>query len=139
MRGLGFAQAVALGMEYNWDPSGQYARAALADKPIRWLRAPFPKERARSVTLAHQEGDRQWWRKTWEVQGGGSPSDVLKWVEQSLSDRWQQAGSGRDSEWTMDDGHGGRWKALAQVTPTQNAEKVLVSIRVERTSPSSAL
>jgi putative intracellular protease/amidase/YHS domain-containing protein len=139
MRGLGFAQAVALGMEYNWDPSGRYARAALADKPIRWLAAPLPKEKARSVTLSKQEGDTRWWRKTWEVDGGGSASEVLKSVEQTLSKRWQRAGSGPDSEWVMDDGHGGRWMALAQVMPTQSAEKVLVSIRVERSSPSSAL
>ncbi len=132
MRGLGFAQSVALGMEYNWDPSSRYARAALADKPIRLLRLPFPKEKASSVTLAKQEGDTQWWRKTWEVEGGGSPSEILKWVEQTLADRWQRAGSGPDSGWIMDDGQGGRWKAVAQVTPTGTAEKILVSIRVER-------
>jgi hypothetical protein len=32
----------------------------------------------------------------------------------------------------MNDGQGERWKAVAQVIPTQSAEKVLVSIRVER-------
>ncbi len=40
MQGFGAAQAVALGMEYNWDPKSTYARAALADKPIRFLRWP---------------------------------------------------------------------------------------------------
>jgi len=132
MRGLGFAQAVALGMEYNWDPSSKFARAALADKPIRRLREPFPKEKARNITLLKQEGDTQWWKKTWEVEGGGSASEILKMVEATLSDRWQRAGSGPNSQWTIDDGQGGRWKALAQVTPTQSADKVMVSIRVER-------
>jgi len=132
MRGTGFAQAVALGMEYNWDPSGRYARAALADKPIRALREPFPKDKARRVALFKQEGDTQWWRKTWEVEGSASPSEILTWVEQTLSARWRRTGSGPDSQWTMDDGQGDRWKAIAQVMPTQSAEKVLVSIRVER-------
>ena len=30
--GLGTAQLVALGIEYNWDPEGKFARAALADR-----------------------------------------------------------------------------------------------------------
>ena len=132
MRGPGVAQAVALGMEYNWDPSGRYARAALADKPIRGLSEPFPKDKARRVNLFKQEGDTRWWRKTWEVEGSASPSEILKWVEQTLSARWHRTGSALDSLWTMDDEQGGRWKAVAQVLPTQTAEKVLVSIRVER-------
>jgi len=84
------------------------------------------------VTLSKQEGDTRWWRKTWEVEGSASPSEILTWVEQTLSARWRRTGSGPDSQWTMDDGQGERWKAVAQVMPTQTAEKTLVSIRVER-------
>jgi len=84
------------------------------------------------VALFKQEGDTQWWRKTWEVEGNARPAEILTWVEQTLSARWRRSGSGPDSQWTMDDGQGERWKAVAQVMPTQSAEKVLVSIRVER-------
>src|SRR5437764_7530566 len=30
--GLGAAQQIALGIEYDWDPQGKFARAALADR-----------------------------------------------------------------------------------------------------------
>lgn len=32
MKGLGVAQQTALGLEYNWDPQGRFARAAFADR-----------------------------------------------------------------------------------------------------------
>ena len=34
MKGLGFAQEVALGLEYDWNPNSDYVRAALADRKL---------------------------------------------------------------------------------------------------------
>src|SRR5216683_875690 len=133
MQGFGAAQAVALGMEYNWDPKSTYARAALADEPIRFLRWPFPREKAKGIRLLKQEGDTHWWKKSWEVEGGGAPG-VLKWVGESLAERWTSAGSSRgESHWTMADGDGNRWKATVQVAPEKSSDKLEVSILVNRT------
>src|SRR5262249_49950282 len=45
--GRGTAQQVALGMEYNWDPESKFARAALAD---RYMRFNYDVEGAQSLS-----------------------------------------------------------------------------------------
>jgi putative intracellular protease/amidase/YHS domain-containing protein len=80
MQGFGAAQAVALGMEYNWDPKSTYARAALADKPIRFLRWPSKREgekhsiveTGRRYALVEKElGGRRRWGAGGSQVGGG--------------------------------------------------------------------
>lgn len=108
-------------------------RAALAHKPIRFVQWPFPRERGAGIRLLKQEGDTRWWKKSWEVEGG-APADVLKWVGESLAERWNSDGSWRgERHWMMTDDEGNRWKATAQVAPEKSGDKLEVSILVNKT------
>lgn len=62
MKGLGTAQAVALDMEYNWDPAGGYARAALADRFLPdGLAYGKPNVQGAKAELISTAGDREYW------------------------------------------------------------------------------
>jgi hypothetical protein len=62
MKGQGTAQSVALDMEYNWDPAGSYARAALADRFLPdGLAYGKPNVKGAKATLISTAGDRNRW------------------------------------------------------------------------------
>ena len=57
MNGEGEAQAIALGMEYQWDPHSKYARAALADRYL----PDFSDVKGAKAKLISTEGDLDHW------------------------------------------------------------------------------
>lgn len=57
IKGLGEAQDIALILEYDWHPNGNYVRAALADLELPELNLPGDTK----MTLAKTEGDRNNW------------------------------------------------------------------------------
>ena len=62
MKGQGAAQSVALDLEYNWDPSGTYARAALADRFLPdGLAYAKPKIVGAKAKMISTAGDREHW------------------------------------------------------------------------------
>jgi putative intracellular protease/amidase len=62
MKGQGAAQSVALKMEYNWDPSGTYARAALADRFLPdGLAYAKPNVVGTKAEMISTAGDREHW------------------------------------------------------------------------------
>lgn len=139
VRGRGTAQRRALGLEYNWDPEGGWARAALAD---RYLQFNFRDIDGESLD---RSGDRDRWESTWRVTDAAGARDVLARVNAALGAqrsylapavRWtHEADAGTDaapvSRWRFTDEEGRPWQGLAAVTP-EAPGTYLLSVRVHR-------
>ena len=83
--GKGWAQVVATGLEYNWDPESKFVRAALADQQLRGLN-PFIQRFEREVMK--YEGGVGHWTTAWKVQS--DPSYILfQFIKQLPGDREQ--------------------------------------------------
>ncbi len=139
--GPGDAQFLALGLEYRWDPEGEYSRAALADKYMRFLFQGIEAE-----SLARQ-GDRDCWENKWKVSAAsaaailslvdntlannktyGPPSNV-KWVRQDAA----PAKNDSRSLWQFVDEEGQKWTGVASVEPfAGEANKFLLTLKIAR-------
>jgi putative intracellular protease/amidase len=100
--GTGYAQEVALGEEYDWKPSGGFARAALADHQI----PDVPLEEVGHWDVARTEGD----RCHWDYVVTGTPRvaapELMRRIAQALAQhRWTKVGAtGGPGAWTS------RWR-----------------------------
>ena len=91
--GRGAAQAVATGMEYNWDPAGTYVRAALAD---RYLRPAIAFLRTLPRHVLAYEGTTERWEARWRVDGDTPAAELLAGIDTALAaagNRLRPAGS----------------------------------------------
>jgi hypothetical protein len=76
--GNGVAQSVALEMEYNWDPAGGYARAALADRFLPdGLAYGKPRIRGARAKMISTAGNRDQWETTIVISEPHTASEVL--------------------------------------------------------------
>ena len=140
--GRGRAQAIALNLEYNWQPDLNYARAALAD-----MRMQFAYDGIETVSLS-REGDRDQWENRWLVKSDKSPDAVLEQINQTLESRgrWAKvtaaATGGATSLWKFADEQGRPWSGAASVEALpgeKNRHLMIVRIaRGELRSPSAA-
>ena len=81
--GRGIAQIAALGMEYNWDPESKFARAALADKYMRFNYDV--KVLPGGWRPLSREGTREQWENKWAVTTESSATEILDSVNQTLA------------------------------------------------------
>lgn len=140
--GHDIAFLTALNMEYNWQPKGDYARAALAD---RWLRAMLGRNgfdfagKVEGWRAVHQEGDRTTWTKAWEFRSTAAPESLMADVDRKLGETWQKQptaapnvkatanvttttnGGPTTSRWAFRDADGNRWSATANLRPPAGA------------------
>jgi putative intracellular protease/amidase len=109
--GRGYAQRAALGMEYNWQPELNWARAALPD---RLVRVDTPRDLPVVPLLTQGTTDR--WEKQWSVATDQTPADYQKQVDQLLetSNRWTRDSNGG---WSFKDDKGRSWNGTAEVAP----------------------
>jgi hypothetical protein len=136
--GKGYAQEVALGMEYNWQPEAGYARAKLADMHLRKAlgrRLPLPEGSTVKVQSTH--GDADHWEKIWEVRMKEPGSELLRAVNSQLAKTWTKGDTGETgdttSSWKFSDRSGGNWKARCTVDALAPSPGVLrLAIRLER-------
>lgn len=123
------AFVTALNMEYNWQPEGDYARAALAD---RWLRAMLGRSgfdfggRVQDWRTVHQEGDRTTWTKVWEFRSSAAPETLMVCAARTMAASWKHlddksAPGTATSRWSFTDAEGGRWTAAADMKLTTDA------------------
>ena len=111
----GRAQAIALNLEYNWQPDLNYARAALAD-----MRMQFAYDGIETVSLS-REGDRDQWENRWLVKSEKSPEAFLEQINQTLESRgrWAKvsaaATGSATSLWKFADEQGLPWSGAASV------------------------
>lgn len=132
--GLGWAQLVAISIEYNWQPGASYARAALADMklPAGIYDPIFPN--GDPVSLL---GGKDAWQEKWSV-----PASSTKKLLHEINAKWaSEKGWTRISAGGADDshtslwkfvGHGGDdWLATAQVESiVDESNRVLVTLRI---------
>jgi putative intracellular protease/amidase len=137
LRGHGFAQSCALGLEYDWRPDAGWARAALADSRIPDL--PFL--RATPHRVLRTEGTRERWDAEVEVDSEEEPASLLGRVDRDLetTGKWARVGGkpvGGKSEWTFADADGARWSASSWVkaSDTASAKRRILGFHVQRVS-----
>jgi putative intracellular protease/amidase len=133
--GTGWAQMVAINLEYNWQPQSGYARSLLADMklPPAIYSHIFPRGTPLSMS-----GGKQAWEERWQVPlaADESPLTLLKNINESwATDKdWVNAGVGSSSTgpslWQFKDEHGKGWMATvnAEAIPGQTA--ALVTLRI---------
>ncbi|HEX5719492.1 MAG TPA: DJ-1/PfpI family protein [Thermoanaerobaculia bacterium] len=111
LMGRGYAQRAALGMEYNWQPELNWARAALPD---RMVRVDTPRGLPVEPLLTQGTTDR--WEKQWSVATDQTPAGFQKQVDQLLetSNQWTRESGGA---WTFKDNQGRAWNGTAAVEP----------------------
>jgi transcriptional regulator GlxA family with amidase domain len=125
IRGEAKAKAVALHIEYDWNPESKFARAALAD-----LRLPNvePPEGA-VVTVLASAGDRDHWEKRIRLATAMSKSELESYLSQRIAalDGWSKEGT----SWTRVAKDGSRWKSFSTIEPEREGSYV-VTFRIER-------
>ncbi|MEK6299642.1 MAG: DJ-1/PfpI family protein [Acidobacteriota bacterium] len=143
--GRGQAQMSALGIEYNWDPESKYARAALADRYMRFVYD------VQDATPVSREGTTDRWENKWLV-AGESASEILGIVNDSLANaktygppmksKWARQDAGdkdaTKSLWKFTDENAKTWTGVASVQPVQGeTKKFLLSVRIARNDSGS--
>jgi putative intracellular protease/amidase len=125
IRGEGKAKAVALHIEYDWNPESKFARAALAD-----LRLPDidPPEGAVATVLA-SSGDRDHWEKRIRLATTLSRSELQAYLSQRIAalDGWSKDGE----SWTRVARDGSRWTSASDVEP-EGPGAFVVTFRIAR-------
>jgi putative intracellular protease/amidase len=149
--GRGTAQIAALGMEYNWDPESEFARAALADKYLRFnYELKLLEGGWRPLS---REGNRDWWENKWGVKTESSAAEILASVNNTIANnktygdnsesaKWVRtdadARSTTQSWWRFTDEKGMTWKGMVSVEPTAGVpNQFTLSVKVSRNDSSA--
>jgi hypothetical protein len=140
LKGKGFAQATALTLEYQWDPAGKFARAALADRY-------FPKIDKLDGDLVSTEGDRDHWQFQALISKPDSAPAILELISKSVVNETQHtrgpvtlisdAGPSQtknDMRWKFTDENGRNWNGRASIEPSTQTGKFLLSVNLTRQS-----
>jgi len=139
--GRGTAQQAALGLEYNWDPTGSWSRAALADRYMRFNFQGFEETEWTSVS---RQGDTAGWESRWSVKSDASPADLLRVFDTTLEQnrtyrptpvKWTRSGSrtagSTESLWSFTDEQGRPWQGRSAIEPAAGEKgRYIFSLRV---------
>lgn len=134
--GRGQAQTEALGLEYNWQPDANFARAALADKHMHFWLPDIGKSE-----IVSRQGDRVKWESLWHVWDVPAEK-LLESVNANIKAhkiwttphvKWEHVknSSGTRSEWKFYDDHREKWRGVVSIIPVSGKEDdQILSIRV---------
>jgi putative intracellular protease/amidase len=139
MKGDGDAQAIALGMEYRWDPHSKYARAALADRYF----PDFSDVKGTKAKMISTEGDLD----HWEIKALFSAPNSIEAIADLLSKRIASSTPHTKSavtlspsttnksainwKFTGDDGHA--WSGEERIEPEPNQQgQFMVTLKLAR-------
>jgi putative intracellular protease/amidase len=139
MKGLGTAQETALGLEYNWDPQGRFARAAYADRYL----PDFTGFDGQTLSVS---GDTERWDLKVLVSKPASVAEIVELTRKQLVSNTPHAGSavdvttrpaknseGPDIAWKFKDDENRRWNGEAAVRPSADATaKFVVTLKLIR-------
>ena len=151
--GKGTAQMAALGMEYNWDPDSRFARAALADKYLRFNYDVKVLDGGwRSLS---REGNRDRWENKWSVTTEATAGEVLNSVNKTIAEDKTFGPSGRakwnrldgastkgatQSLWRFTDESGAMWSGVVGVEPVAGERnQFTLTVKVARNDSSAQL
>jgi putative intracellular protease/amidase len=154
LRGLGFAQAVALEMEYPWDPDSKWARAELADQylPSKLLSRRGEVDGAKFGILSTQGGTDRWEARLLfsppttdaevaallrkliaanKAQGGMfKPTSHIPTVPM-----FDAAASNSQLSWRFTDDRGRAWKGVASIVPGPEPRSgIVATLKLSRAS-----
>ena len=150
--GKGTAQMAALGMEYNWDPDSKFARAALADKYMRFnYDVKVLKDGWKPLS---REGSREQWENRWSVATESSAAELLDSVNSAIAGnktygqpnvKWtrvdaEASKSATQSLWRFTDEKGATWNGIARVEPVAGERnRFTLSVQIARGNASASL
>ena len=138
IQGKGSTQALALGMEYRWDPESKFARAALADRYL-----PEVPE-LQDGTLLSYEGDSDHWEVEALVSKPASPSALIELIAKRMAktphakevkiDAQSAAGSATAAiGWSFSADDGAVWKGSASaVASDEEPGKLKLTVKLAR-------
>jgi len=150
MLGRGAAQAVALGMEYRWDPDSHYARGALADRYLPdGLAFAKANLKGAQATMVSTEGDTDRWETKIIVSEPRSLDEIVGLLRKriafntapgGMSNPISHIGTVRLSPpgtnkgefgWAFTDDKGRGWTGQGTVEPApDDREKFVVTLKV---------
>jgi hypothetical protein len=142
----------ALGMEYNWDPDSKFARAALADKYMRFNYDV--KVLAGGWQPLSRTGSRDQWENKWIVKTERSAAELLESVNKTIASnkvygnesensKWvrtdvEASSRANQSWWRFTDEKGGAWNGVVSVEPSAGERnQFILSVRVARNASSA--
>ncbi|MEQ8768079.1 MAG: DJ-1/PfpI family protein [Planctomycetota bacterium] len=112
--GHGRAQQLALGLEYDWRPGTEYARASFADLHIRRaLSRELPLPEGATAQIVDTRGDTREWCRSWLIEGDASVDAVREAFQTRLAQHWAADGS-----------HSGAWRFLVGDAPWRGSLEV---------------
>jgi putative intracellular protease/amidase len=130
--GLGTAQLVALGIEYDWDPEGKFARAALADRYL-------PNLNGFKLKVLSSSGDVDRWQFKALVSEPTAAADILVSAGKQIAASTphasgavtvKTAGSSNKAEinWKFIGDGGQRWTGACVVEPAADKGKFVMTL-----------
>ena len=128
IRGEVEAKRVALNMEYVWNPTSTWSRAALADMHIPQL----PSLRKMVDSMASMEGDERYWSTSYKFREDVRTDDIqAKVIEGLRKAGWKIEAKPRHhaAAWSFKDRFGRRWKGKTQVSEKNKHSYLAIEIR----------
>ena len=133
IKGAGSAQAIALGMEYQWDPEGKFARATLADTYL-------PQINISEGEILSTKGDSTHWELQAVVWKPSSQDEIVQLIARQAADASKRARSKVTVEtsqeakgtvrWNFSDEQGRTWQGSGAVEKASEPNKFLVTLKV---------
>jgi transcriptional regulator GlxA family with amidase domain len=148
--GNGVAQSVALQMEYNWNPAGTWARAALADRFLPdGLAYAKPNIKGAEAKMVSTAGDADHWETRILVSRPGKLTEVIALMEDRLTANHGTSGMFKpvshirgttrvvavgesELKWSFTDDRGRHWTGLCIVEPAPAGESFPVTFKLAR-------
>lgn len=153
MQGKGAAQSVALNLEYNWDPDGKYARAALADRYLPdGLAYAKPKIKGVKARMVATEGNTENWQTTILVYEPNSAAKIMEVMRDRIAADRAPGGmfrpiphihgaprlskalaNSQKLRWTFTDDQGQEWSGTCTIRPSdEKKDEFLVTFNLAR-------
>jgi putative intracellular protease/amidase len=142
--GKGWAQVVATGIEYNWQPDSGYVRASLAD--MRLPSSIYDVFFDNSVPLSLTGGVDSW-EERWNVSSASTSAEMLKLVNEkwATDTKWKKAEAVKTADaastasyWKLTDEKGQVWNGIVSVQPAATEKnRLLLTLKIARNDTSA--
>lgn len=123
IQGMDQARALALHLEYDWDPQGTFVRGALADRLLPSVDIHLPGADLRQLSAL---GDENSWETRWAVEPRIAPRAVVDSFAKALAQvpRWQveDEPSASGMSWQVSAENDGMWRVALRVTDGEKGQ-----------------
>jgi putative intracellular protease/amidase len=129
------AEQRALGLEYNWQPELNWARANLADRHYIEMVGdgfPFPPGSFAAWATVENGGTTDRWTKRWTFESALERHELLAILESKLAASWTKTSTlDERTIWSFDDDKSNPWTATHELTAVGEGAWTM-AIRIER-------